>query len=87
MKKSELAALEKVFAAEIEAAIQDKPLLRLFQSKAKVFKELADAGYLNIETVVIGSGPFAARVTGYTLSIAGNMAYCASCDLVADEGM
>lgn len=75
MTKSELAALEKVFAAEIDDRLP-------FQSKAKVFQRLCDDGYLEPMERKYGTGAFAVNVKGYQLSHLGRLSYCATC---ADE--
>ena len=72
MTKAKLAALEKVFAAEIE--------LRLpFQSKAKIFRTLCEEGYLEPMKRNFGHDRFGIVVHGYQLSHAGRLAYCQSC--------
>lgn len=72
MKKAELAALEKVFAAEIENRLP-------FQSKAKIFRALCDEGYLEPMERNFGHDRFGITVRGYQLSHAGRLAYCLSC--------
>jgi hypothetical protein len=72
MKKAELAALEKVFAAEIEGRLP-------FQSKAKIFRTLCDEGYLEPMERNFGHDRFGIIVHGYQLSHAGRLAYCLSC--------
>ncbi len=70
--KAELAALEKVFAAEIDGRLP-------FQSKAKIFQRLAEDGYLAPMERKFG-GQFPMTVRGYELTHAGRITYCASCD-------
>ncbi len=71
--KTELAALEKVFAAEISNGLP-------FQSKAKIYAKLENDGLLERATHVVGAGErFPVTVTGYMLTHAGRMAYCESC--------
>jgi hypothetical protein len=72
MKKSELAALGMVFAAEINGRLP-------FQSKAKVFQRLCADGFLQQMQRRAGYGIFAATLTGYELTHAGRIAYCTSC--------
>lgn len=67
--KRHIAALEKVFTAEIDGHIP-------FQSRAKVFEELYAAGYLSIEKRRFGAGWPAVTVTGYGLRHKGRIAYC-----------
>lgn len=80
MKKSQLAALEKVFSNEVERAISERPHQMPFQSKAKIFKELAADGYLEAASVKVGSGWSAVTVTGWELPHLGRLAYCMSCE-------
>ncbi len=76
MTKSELAILEKAFAAEIDGALSGG--LRLFQSRSKVAKHLVAEGYLREVTEHHG-GVMRVRVTGYELTEVGRLAYCLSC--------
>ncbi len=76
MKKAQLAALEKVFSHEIDRAVTAHPHQIPFQSKAKVFKELAADGYLEAASAKVGVFPF--TVTGWELTHAGRLAYCMS---------
>lgn len=69
----ELKALEKVFAAEIENRLP-------FQSRAKIFADLCADGYLAKIETTYGSGWLAVKVAGYTLTHAGRIEYCLSCD-------
>ena len=73
MTKAKLKALEKVFGAEIEGRLP-------FQSRAKVYQELREMGLLESMHRVYGSGPLAVKVSGYELTHAGRMIYCAHCD-------
>jgi len=70
--KRELAVLEKVFAAEIDGRLP-------YQSKAKIFAELCEAGLLAPMERTYGSGWSAVRVRGFVLTDAGRLLYCASC--------
>lgn len=63
------AALGKVFSAEIGGGLQ------LHQSKAKVFREMADDGLVVEETVTLG-GRFPVAVTGWSLTHRGRLLYC-----------
>lgn len=71
--KAELAALEKVFDAEINGRLP-------FQSKARIYQTLCNEGLLAPMRRLIGTGPFAVMVAGYELTHAGRFLYCASCD-------
>ena len=74
MTRKELAALGKVFTAEIG----DR---HPFQSRAKVYRDLCDSGHLEEGCRVIGFGErFPVTVLGYVLTHAGRIAYCESCD-------
>lgn len=66
-----IAALEKVFAAEIEGRLP-------FQSKARIFSELARDGFLAPMTRTFG-GRFPVSVTGWQLTHAGRILYCSEC--------
>lgn len=73
--KAELSALEKVFAAEIEARLP-------FQSKAKIFRRLCDEGLVEPMDRKFGNDRFAVTISGYQLTHAGRIVYCASCDAI-----
>ena len=66
-----LAALEKVFAAEIEGRLP-------FQSKAKIFRDLENDGLVAPMERRFG-GRFPVVVTGWQLTHAGRFMYCSSC--------
>lgn len=71
MRKDKLIALEKVFEAEY--------LNRLpFSSKAKIYKQLLDEGYLQLYERTLG-GRFPVKLSGYKLTQAGHYTYCSSC--------
>lgn len=72
MTKSEIIALEKVFAAEINGRLP-------FQSKAKIFGRLCDDGYIEPVSRNFGSDRFAVSVAGYQLTHLGRMTYCEAC--------
>ena len=69
--KAELAALGKVFAAEIEGHLP-------FQSKAKIFQQLLGQKMIEPMERTFG-GQFAVTVKGYQLTHAGRIEYCSSC--------
>lgn len=71
--KKDLAALERVFAAEIEGR-------HVYQTKAKVFQALCDKGLLQPAERVYGTGWSAVTVRGYSLTHAGRFLYCSTCD-------
>ncbi len=72
--KKILAALEKVFAAEIEGRLP-------FQSRAAIYKTLCEDGLLQPMQCVYGGSAdrFAVKITGYELTHAGRITYCLSC--------
>jgi len=72
MSQKTLKALERVFAAEIAGCLP-------FQSKAKVFQDLCDDGLLEPMQRKF-SGRFPVTVSGYQLTHAGRITYCASCE-------
>jgi hypothetical protein len=82
MTKAEYAMLEKLFAAEIDAALSGEPLRGIVQSKSKLLPKLeADGLVRRVERVIQAdrSCPFPVRVSGWELTLAGNAAYCLSC--------
>ena len=77
LPKNKLAALEKVFAAEIRG--------HMLQSKARIYATLAAEGYVEQVTEVYGAGTrFPVTATGYVLTHAGRYAYCQSCGAEED---
>ena len=64
-------ALERVFAAEIEGRLP-------FQSKAAIYQRLVDEGLVEPMERKFG-GRFPVIVSGYQLTHAGRLLYCASC--------
>ena len=74
IKGRTLAALEKIFAAEIEGHLP-------FQSRAKIYRELCEEGLAEPMVRVFG-GRFPVTTTGYQLTHVGRYIYCSSC---ADE--
>ena len=79
LTKRQLAALEKVFSAEINGILP-------FQSKARIFKELAEDGLLQPYKRVFGADQFAITAHGYALTHVGRLAYCASCGQAEEVG-
>lgn len=75
INKRTLDLLEKVFAAEINAAAGSG--IGLYQTKIKLAQELESAGYLIKDTIKLG-GRFPVIVEGYRLTTRGNAAYCLS---------
>ena len=73
MNKSSLQLLEKVFASEIDGALSSSS--RLYQTKSKLAKTLADEGYL-VEVEETLGGRFPVKIKGYELTHLGRMAYC-----------
>ena len=71
MKKKEIKALEKVFAAEIENRLP-------FQSKAKIYNQLKEKGLLYFVTYTLGGIP-PMKINGYVLTEIGRYEYCKTC--------
>ena len=73
LTKKHMQALENVFTAEITDRLP-------FQSKARIYVDLVEAGYLQLDTRTFGLGErFPVTVHGYALTHAGRYAYCAQC--------
>lgn len=68
---AELRALGRVFAAEVDGRLP-------FQSKAKIFRKLCEAGMVEPMERTLG-GRLPVTVSGYQLTHAGRLAYCCSC--------
>ena len=66
-----LKALERVFAAEVDGHLP-------FQSKAKIYGKLHEEGLVAPMERKFG-GRFPVTVTGWQLTHAGRIMYCASC--------
>ena len=71
VSKSVIAALEKVFAAEIEGRLP-------FQSKAKIYERLCNEGLVAPMERKFG-GRVPVSVSGYELTHAGRIVYCSAC--------
>lgn len=84
MRKAALAFLERVFAAEVEAAVTDQPIMRLVQAKNAVARQLAADGYLVEDEITLG-GRIPIVVRGYVLTEKGRMTYCEQQRYVASE--
>ena len=80
MTKSELKILEKLYVAEIEAALSEQPLRGLVQSKSKLMLKLEADGLVRRVSHTVKSWPAPATVSGWELTLAGNAAYCFSCE-------
>jgi hypothetical protein len=78
MKKAELEALEKVFTHEITRALS-KGTQFPFQSKAKIYRQLADEGFLREEKMTFRDRWGSMECTGWELTHAGRLAYCMTC--------
>jgi hypothetical protein len=77
MRKRELDLLGKAFNAEIDSAINKG--IGLFQTKSKLAEKLENDGLLKKETIIL-DGKFPVKIEGYSLTHAGRMTYCMSCD-------
>jgi hypothetical protein len=81
--RAELKILEKIYEGEIVAALEQNSLRRIFQSKSKALLKLEAEGYVKrVEETIRPdkSCPFPITISGWELTIAGNLAYCMSCD-------
>jgi hypothetical protein len=73
MKKTELAILEKAYAAEVDAAFSTHGI-HLLQTKSKVAAMLAEEGYLHFTSMKFQG----VTISGYELTHLGRITYCAS---------
>ena len=73
MDKKSFSILEKAYEAEIDGAMSGG--FGILQTKSKIAKKLEDDGYLVKVSYVIG-GHFPVMVTGYRLTMLGNMTCC-----------
>jgi len=77
MNKAELMMLEKLFAAEIDAALSGDDLRGIVQSKSKLLPKLQDQGLVKRVRHELKHDRFGAiTVEGWQLTLAGNAAYC-----------
>lgn len=80
MTKAELKMLEKLFAAEIDAAVSGNSLLSVVQSKSKLLPKLEAEGYVRRVRRELKADRFGPIVIeGWELTYAGNAAYCLTC--------
>lgn len=77
MNKAELKMLEKLFAAEVDAALSGNELLSIVQSKSQLLPKLEAEGYVRRVRREL-KGRFPVVVEGWELTLAGNAAYCLS---------
>ena len=75
MKKSELKFFEKVYEAEVTAALTSA-YFNVYQSKAKIAQSLVDKGFIHTRVMTLGN----IKVEGYELTNFGRMTYCMSCE-------
>lgn len=72
--------LEKIFSAEIEAAISHQPVRGVFQTgSTKMIQGLKEKGMV-IEIKLTLCGQFPVVVRGWALTPLGHFTYCMSCD-------
>ena len=83
MTKAELAMLEKLYAAEIEAALSGHELRGIVQSKSKLLPKLETDGYVRRVEKHVRDRFGGFTVSGWELTLAGNAAYCLTC---SDDG-
>ena len=79
MTKAELAMLEKLYSAEIEAALSGHELRGIVQSKSKLMLKLEADGFVRRVEKVIRDRFGSMTIKGWELTLAGNAAYCFSC--------
>ena len=87
MNKSELRLLEKIYAAEIDAALSNNPLVGVFQTKSKLIHKLkADGLVEEISFTLPPKPPFGSMtIKGWGLTLLGNATYCFSCVSAPDD--
>ena len=79
MTKAELQMLEKLFAAEVDAALSGNALLGVVQSKSRLMLKLEADGYVKRVRLELKPDRLGAVVIdGWQLTVAGNAAYCLS---------
>ena len=78
MTKAELKMLEKLYGAEIEAALSHQPLRSIVQTHSKAMQKLKEYGYAQEVVRLVGRPQVTVR--GWELTLAGNLAYCMSCN-------
>lgn len=83
LNKAELKVLERLFDNEIKCSLAEKPLFLPAQLKSKELPQLQARGYVE-QIVVRVPGHPPCSVTGWVLTLRGNMAYCMSCKDVPD---
>jgi hypothetical protein len=83
VNKRDLALLERIFAADIDQAINNKPRMPV-QIGGKRIEELERQGYVQRVEVMLG-GRFPVTVKGWDLTSLGHITYCMSCDDTEDE--
>lgn len=79
MNKRETALLGRAFGAEIDSALSNGRIPPIMQTRSKLAKELVEQGLLQEASAKI-DGPFRVTVSGYSLTAAGHLAYCLTCD-------
>ena len=80
MTRAELKMLEKLYGAEVEAALSGHFLRGIVQSRSKLLPKLEAEGYVRRVRHETRDrfGPFV--VEGWELTLEGNFAYCMTCD-------
>lgn len=78
MNKKHIDALGKVFAAEVQAALDHTS--SMYQSKAKIYAELESMGMVVKVEEKFGTGWATVHCQGWELTHIGRMAYCATCE-------
>lgn len=78
MRKAELKMLEKLFAAEVDAALSGQELRGIVQSKSKLLPKLEADGLVQRVKREFPSRFGRLTIEGWQLTLAGNAAYCLS---------
>ncbi len=86
MTKAELKILERLYGAEIEAALWGGS--GIVQIKSKLMAKLEADGFVKHVMKVIPADrqcPFPIKISGWELTLLGNAAYCLTCGDDGDE--
>lgn len=79
MKKSELRMLGHIFGAEVYAAVNHQPWMRVYQSRSKMIKKLKEMGMVQEARARVG-GVLGVTIEGWELTRLGHITYCMSCE-------
>lgn len=79
--KAEFKLLERVFAADIAAAMGGAPV---FQTRSKLIHKLEKDGFVKPFEATL-PGKFPVTLKGWTLTMDGHFSYCMNCEDEPDE--